>query len=109
MKPTGGSAGWECRGAGIGDDAEPLPPHHHPHPPSQPASQPPPALLTPPRLQVGARKRVQMFKLAFYILAFCWVIYSLIEALVHTTLTPEGRQLAHNLLQEAAAVLHRRQ
>eukprot|EP00887_Chlorella_sp_A99_P003654 scaffold7.g3654.t1 len=58
--------------------------------------------------EVGKRKRAQMVKLFFYIVSFCWTIYQLIEITISALLSPSGRQAARDLLQEAAAAMHRR-
>lgn len=53
--------------------------------------------------QAPAEKRRRAWRLAFYLASFVYVIYRLVEASVHSLLSPEGREMAGKLLQEAAS------
>jgi hypothetical protein len=56
--------------------------------------------------QAPGEKRARAWRLAFYLLSFVYVIYRLVEASVASLLTPEGREVASRLLQDAAASHH---
>ncbi|GAX81687.1 hypothetical protein CEUSTIGMA_g9115.t1 [Chlamydomonas eustigma] len=43
---------------------------------------------------------------ALYCLSFVFVTYRMVESIIHTVLTPEGRLTAKKLFQEAASSIH---
>ena len=53
--------------------------------------------------QAPVEKRRRAWRLALYLLSFVFIIYRLVEASVSALLTPDGRETAHRLLQDAAA------
>lgn len=56
--------------------------------------------------QAPGEKRARAWRLAFYLLSFVYIIYRLVEASVSSLLSEEGREVAHKLLQDAAAAHH---
>lgn len=56
--------------------------------------------------QLPRQKRQRLAQLAAHTAMFMLVVYRLIEAAVHSLLTPEGRAVAQKLLREAATSVH---
>lgn len=56
--------------------------------------------------QLPAQKKKRTIILVFHLCLFVFITYRVIECALHSLLTPEGRQTAKRIFQEAAATLH---
>ncbi|KAK9916157.1 hypothetical protein WJX75_009511 [Coccomyxa subellipsoidea] len=55
--------------------------------------------------QIPREKNIRIVKLVFYLLGFVYFIYRIVHTAVNTFLTPESREAAHKLFQDAAATM----